>query len=79
MPTTCVSTYSDFDFTPIQRISLRDLSKVIHKEKVVSNIVKSHSIAQVSGVDLTAEVTKASTFARGPSAGRSSIPASPKE
>ena len=71
--------YPDFDFTPIQRISLRDLSEVIYKEKAVFNIAESHSTAQVGGVDPAAEVATASTFAGGPSAGGSSTPTSPKE
>ena len=33
----------DIDFTPIQRISFRDLSEVIHSKKTVTAVMESHS------------------------------------
>ena len=71
--------YSDIDFTPIQKISLRDLSEVIRREKAVATVAESHSTTQTGDVDPAAEVTMASTFARGPLIGGSSAPPSLKE
>ena len=71
--------HPDFDFTFIQKISLRDLSEVIRKEKAMSVITESHSIAPSSDVDPAAEAATTSTFVRAPSAGGSSTPASSKE
>ena len=71
--------HQDFDFTPIQRISLRDLSEVIRKEKAMPVITESHSIAPSRDVDPATETATTSTFVRGPSVGGSSTPALPKD
>ena len=71
--------HPEFDFTPIQRISLRDLSDMIRKEKSMPIITESHSIAPFADVDPAAEAATASTFVQGPSMGGSSTPASPKD
>ena len=71
--------HPEFNFTPIQRISLRDLSDVICKEKSTPIITESHSIAPSVDVDPAAEAATASTFIQGPSMGGSNTPASPKD
>ena len=71
--------HPECDFTPIQRISLRDLSDVIRKEKSTPIITESHSIALSADVDPATEAATASTFVQGPSVGGSSTPASPKD
>ena len=68
-----------FDFSPIQKISLRDLSKLIRREKAMPVIAESHSVAPSEGVNPTAETATASTFVRGPFVGGSSTPTSPKD
>ena len=71
--------HPDFDFTPIQKISLRDLSEVIRKEKAMSVIMESHLTVPSGDVDPAAKAATTLIFVRGPSVGGSSTPASPKE